>query len=374
LSEHELQKYSPSTRKIFACDRDDFKERQSAALQRRLGAIFTGKMLAYEIGVHPDTVMNWVSGRSTMDGSAIESVSAFFAARGDYGFLPELFNGARPNRVPARDLLQADRCLWFTGEGAAQEAPLGHARFVRDALKIESDVDDFAGYAIRNLGWVECLARSDGRVGLRFAEATADPAAVIRARDWLQSAGQTAQAPEITVWRNGDWHYSSSVPISDAARMLDRVGVSVAFNQMAERDWVMERLPISAIESPGMKSLLAAYNEGAGLAKAALQLGLMNMSSLLTVEGSNVTSIWIGPGLGLPNELFLNRNVLDRPDRNYASLVHYHILEAASDGPTFYRLDIEIMGRRRRYERLAVRDQQNLVMTSTRLLQQGMAA
>ena len=365
---------SPSERKQFATNRPDFRERQSVALRRRLDAGLSGKSLAYGIGVHPDTVMNWVNGRSTMDGAAIAAVDAFFSARGDPGFLSEVFKPAEPRKELKRSTMSADHCLWFTGEGMAHDAPFGHAEYVRDALHITSTPDDLPEYAIRNLNWVECVIRSDGRVGLRYAANIAEPAAIIRAREWILAEGQNATEVEVSVWREGDWSHYRSMPVSDVARLLDRTGVTSAFNRMSERDWDVTRLPMNSVRESKIATLISDVEQGVDAAKAASRLGVMETSSILSVDGENVVSLWIGPKLGLPTDLLVNRNVLDRSDHNYASLVHYHILEAMKEGPTFYRLDIEIVGRRHHYERVAIPQGPNLVITSARLLDEGVAA
>lgn len=365
---------SASERKHFATDRPGFRERQSAALRWRLDAGITGKSLAYGIGVHPDTVMNWVNGRSTMDGTAIAAVDAFFSSRGDPGFLTEIFQPTEPRKEPTRSTMSADRCLWFTGEGMAHDAPFGHADFVCEALHITSLPDDLPGYAIRNLGWVECVVRSDGRIGLRYAVDIAEPAAVIRARDWILTEGGNATEVEASVWQNGEWVHYSSMPLSDMARLLDRASVTASFDRMSEHYWNVARLPLDSLIKSAMTSLITNAKEGSNAVQVAFKLGVMDTSSIFSIDGENVVSLWIGPKLGLPAELLVHRNVLDRTDRNYAALVHHHVLEAVREGPTFYRLDIDIVGRRRHYERVAVRQGPNLVITSSMLLEQGVAA
>lgn len=369
-----MRKYSPSKRNMFATDRNGFRQRQSAALQRRLRTAITGKMLAYEIGVHPDTVMNWVNGRVTMDGAAIEALDAFFSARAAPGFLAELYGRAATPTGAVHANFSSDRCLWFTGEGAIHEAPAGHAQFVRDILKISSAPQDLPAYAIRNLGWVECLVRSDGRIKLRYASTAADPAATARARDWLVSEGQNVMAVDLTIWRDRDWEHHSPATVSDAAAVLDRASLAGSFDRIAERDWTVEQLPLDKVKSPAIASLIAAVKQGAQVVETAASLRLMDTSALFGVEKNDVTSLWIGSKLLVPIKLFVNRNVLDRPDRNYAALIHHHVLEAVKKGPTFYRLDIEIMGQRRRYERVALPQGHNLVITSVKLLRQGVAA
>ncbi len=365
---------SASTRNIFGSDHDNFRERQSKALLRRVGAGITGKVVARALDVHPDTVMNWVNGRVTMDGAAIEALNAFFSAKGDHGFLTEVYAQPDVAREPKRAAFVDDLCLWFTDEGATHEAPTGHAQFVREALNISATAEDLPAYAIRNLGWIECLARPDGRIGLRYAATAADPAAAARARDWLVSESPNVAAVDLAIWRDGDWEYCWSATVSDAAGLLSRAGIAGSFGRFAICDWTVERLPLDNVKGAAMASLIAAFKQGTEAAKAVGSLGLFNMSSFFGVQGSNVTSLWIGSKLLVPIKLFANRNVLDRPDHNYAALIHHHVLESVKEGPTFYRLDIEIMGKQRRYERIALPQGRDLVVTSTKLLGQEVAA
>lgn|GEM_PF-3066824 len=362
---------SGSKRKVFGTDRAGFRERQGAALRRRLNTGFTGKMLAKSLGVHPDSVMNWLHGRVTMDGGALAAVNAFFMAHGDYSFLGEIYGQGAALRPWGTAPFPADLCLWFTDGGAVHEAPTGHARFVQDVLDVSAAPDDLASYAIRNLGWIECLVRSDGRTRLRYALLVADPKAATRARDWLLSAGQFATDIEIAVWRDGEWESVSPAGILDAARILDRASVATSLDRIAECDWTVERLNVEGIEFPGLAQVVGSVKQGAEPLKTIAGLGLMDTSSLFAIDSGNVTSLWIGPTLGLPNEEFVGRNVLDRSDRNYAALIHCHVLQAIREGLTFYRLNIEISGRKRHYERVAFPQGSNLVVTSTRLLETG---
>jgi len=328
-------------------------------------------MVAYALGVHPDTVMNWAKGRAAMDGASIASMDAYFTARGDPHFLADLYGRGVALRPREPGVLSGDYCLWFTHSGALHEAPKGHARYLRDTLRISAAPDDLAAYAIRNLGWIECLVRSDGRTALRYAPRAVSPKAAGRAHDWILSAWQFVAAVELTMWRDGRWERSSPTTVSDTAREFHRARVAASMTCIAERNWTVERLPLEAVRKPKMASLLASVRQGSDAVKAVTSLGLMDTSSMFAVDGSNVTSLWIGPGLDLPTEIFVGRNVLDRPDHNYAGLIHHHVLQAVTEGPTFYRLNIEIAGRRRHYKRVAVSRGRDLVLTSSRVLEQG---
>lgn len=70
---------------------ESFRQRQSSALQRRLASGLTAKQMAYAIGVHADTILNWAHGYSTMSGDAIEAVNDFFESVVDWQFIAEIY-------------------------------------------------------------------------------------------------------------------------------------------------------------------------------------------------------------------------------------------------------------------------------------------
>ncbi len=109
--------------------REDFRDRQRRALQRRLDSTgLTAKQVAYAIGIHADTFLNWANGYSTMNGAAIEAVDEFFQSLGDWNFIAEIYGdlGVR-RRMRAEQLEKQARQLredaaWLSGraaEGAA---------------------------------------------------------------------------------------------------------------------------------------------------------------------------------------------------------------------------------------------------------------
>lgn len=104
-----------------------------------------------------------------------------------------------------------------------------------------------------------------------------------------------------------------------------------------------------------------------------VQAGRLGTSSLLWIKGdTDVVSLYIGKDLGLPVDRFAYRNVLDRDDTRYAALVYQHVTECVQEGPTFYHLEIDIAGRRRRYRRLALpfsSGERQMVLTTSQLLE-----
>ena len=106
-----MQKNFASRPNIFRVKPEDFRARQIDALQKRLDRGMTAKTIAYAIGVHGDTFLNWAHGRSTMDGPTIESLDNYFASIGDWGFIGEIYGeiGVRRRRQAIQLEKQAAR-------------------------------------------------------------------------------------------------------------------------------------------------------------------------------------------------------------------------------------------------------------------------
>jgi hypothetical protein len=74
----------------------EFKKLFANALRRRLHPN-TGlhrDQLAYALGVHAESVKNWLRGESCPDGGTVSACINFFARTGDHAFLQELFPDA----------------------------------------------------------------------------------------------------------------------------------------------------------------------------------------------------------------------------------------------------------------------------------------
>ncbi len=365
-----MKKSWASRHNTLGADSDRFIDRQVAALRQRLIGELSRKMLAREIGVHPHTVANWANGHSTMDGEAIAVVNEFFRSNGSQGFIDDLYGPARSRSHLIVGLNSTDICLWFADDGAMHEAPAGHGKFVRDAIRISALAADLSEYAIRNLGWIECLLRTDGRARIRLCPSAATPAAAARARDWfLNSGGQHATVVEMWAWNEGKWKQIACPSVSDAIRSLDRAGVVASFNRISERNWVVERLSLDDLPESPVAAVIAAARQGADPIETLGRLGLMGTSSIFSTANGEIVSCHIGAQLDIPIDDFVNRNVLDRYDREYGAFVHHFVSEAMTEDITYYRnKGVQIDGRFRNWESVAIKNGPTGVVTTTRLL------
>lgn len=347
-----------------------FEQRFADALRRRLypNTALRLKQMAHDLGYSEDTLARWLRGEHRVYAAAAEDVDRYFAARhGDTDFLREVL------RLPqaARRSRDGDVCLWIT-EGAIHQAAAGHATFVRMSLGLSPGTDqDIVRYVVVNLGWIAGTARADGRVEFRYSARSVDPQAARRMRDWLLA--QAGEAGEVRVIGAGPsgWEEPVSLSVSEAVRLLDRWAVRRRIGELlGETNWRVMREPIDGPLPPGLREVLGGVEDPIAACAAAGRLGT---SSLFWVKGeAEVVSLYIGRDLGLPVDRFAFRNVLDRDDPAYAALVYHHVVESLRLGPTLYRLDIDIAGRRRHYRRLAVpfdSGDRRIVLTTSQLLE-----
>jgi hypothetical protein len=350
-----------------------FEQRFAAALRRRLfpHTALRVKQMAYELGYSEDTVQRWLRGDHRVYAGAAEDVDRYFSRyHGDSQFLREVLDLARVDPGPRVD----DLCLWIT-EGAVHQAPAGHALFARSALGLSAGIEqDVVRYAVANLGWIACLARADRRLEIRFSPKTLDPQAARRLRDWLLTDGRTIAEVRAIGLGSAGWSEATIFSVSEAVRFLDRWAVRVTLRQtLGEANWTVQREHLDSEGQAEFRTFLTALAPAEDPMAACVRAGRMGTSSLLWIKGeSDVVSLYIGTDLGLPIDRFAYRNVLDRDDPRYAALVYQHMTECVKEGPTFYHLEIDIAGRRRRYRRMALpfnAGDRQMVMTTVQLLE-----
>ena len=346
-----------------------FEQRFAEALRRRLypNSALRVKQMAHELGYSEDTIARWLRGDHRVFAGAAEDVDRYFAERhADPNFLREVLNLQRLEST-RRD---ADLCLWFT-EDALHRAPAGHSLFARDALGLSAGIDqDLVRYAVSNLGWVAGTARADGRFVFRYAPKTVDPQTARRLRDWLLSEGRDLSEVRATPLTATGWGEERVMSVSEAVRFLNRWAVRLRMNDLlGEANWTVVREDPYGADLPQFRAMLAAQDKMA----ACLEGGRLGSSSLLWLKNeTDLVSLYIGEDLGLPVDRFACRHVLDRDDPRYAALVYHHVLESAQVGPTLYRLEIEIAGRRRHYRRLALPFRQGdrrMILSTSQLLE-----
>ncbi len=257
--------------------------------------------------------------------------------------------------------------LWITETGV-QPVNQGHAEYARKSLGLRDSGQDFCLFTVRNFGWIEASVSADGHATLRYSEAGVSTDALEATTEWLKSSGavhvtRRYETPE-------GWTEEAS-GVSDAAQSLSRL---IASRQPPRADWTVERIALPELRRPDFIELVKMSREGDDATAGAAHLKLLDTASIFSVDGSNVVSLWCGPRLGIPKHV--GRNVLDRPerDRPYAALVRRRVIEAQSEGATLYNLAVDIDGKRRTYQSLAINCGGGRVISCADLSEEARAA
>jgi hypothetical protein len=87
-----MSKALPGNRKMFGVNRVDFLTTQKRALREALRQTrLTPQEIAYALGAHGDTFLNWVNGKGRLDPAAIDPLDKLFCSVGYYQFFPDMF-------------------------------------------------------------------------------------------------------------------------------------------------------------------------------------------------------------------------------------------------------------------------------------------
>jgi transcriptional regulator with XRE-family HTH domain len=353
--------------------RPEFYERFADAIRRRL-APNTGlhlKQLAGAINVSDDTLVRWSRGQTRITAEALGNLAEFFRKRGDKSFLAEIYGDLVPpigpdltqlraiiqeasRQLSAAEAMPSDVCYWVTDDGAMHHAPAGHREFARRILRFPAHLDsDYSIYAMRTLGWIALTMRSNETSAvIRYARDSIDPLAAARLCEYLLSQSKRGlESAHRFVDIDRHWVAAArtdAVTAADALAQAARIATSGA-------KWDVTRHSLEAARRPIFEELLKSYNNAEPLWAAALRLGISASCSVLRVEEGNVTSLMVGPGLGLRPEKRVGRNVMEWANTGYAKVVRDRSI-AARQQPVYQHNDVPIDGMRCRYETLALPD------------------
>jgi hypothetical protein len=231
-------------------------------------------------------------------------------------------------------------------------------------------------YVMRNLGWIAITLRADRMVTLAYSDLAVDPAAARCTRDWLVAQRDGIASVRRHVEIDGQWIEAAHPNLASASAALEVLPAMRP--RRPDFKWSIERLPLEAIRSKPVGTMLAASRltkrEPGRLSRIASQLGLLDTSAVFRVEGDSVTTLWTGPRLGVDGPSVMGRNVRERADLRYAEMVRLHTLGAVEepDG-TYHHNIVSIDGRGYDYVRLALaepmdRNGTHLVLTTTEIL------
>jgi transcriptional regulator with XRE-family HTH domain len=348
----------------------EFCERFAEALRVRLypNSTLHLKQLAAGISRSEHSISRWWHGESRPLAEDIDRMASFFARRGDSGFLAEIFGpGASAETISDERLIEFFRKLmasaaaaeretaqqlWFDADGAMTAAPLGHARFAASVLGMPMS-GDLVRYAISMLGWIAVTAPTDGPLVIRHDGRRIAPLAAERLCEWLRTVRAKTASVRRQVHLEKKWIDAEHDSLESAACAIERV----AFILRAPRKrWTITELPLDAVAHPVLRNLLTVYRRAPDkIIHAAADMGAFTMSGVFRVTGNEVISHHVAtefPDLDpLQNE---GKNVLSRPDTDYAVMVWARMLKTKRQGASFHDLSGSVNNCNVRYLNLAL--------------------
>ena len=349
----------------------EFHERFAEALRVRLHPNTTLhlKQLAAAVSRSEHTISRWWHGESRPLAEDIDRLAAFFAMRGDRGFLAAVYDETKTAVEDVSDarLLEffrklmtgtvgaeseAEKHFWFDAEGAMSPAPLGHARFAASVLGMPM-AGDLVRYAVGMLGWIAVTVSAAGTIAIRHDGRHIAPLAAERLCEWLRAAcGRTAQIRR-HVHIDKEWIDAQHDSPELAAAAIERVAFIV---RAPRKRWSVTELGLDTVSHPRLKNLLAVYRRAPDkIIHAAADMGAFTMSGVFRVNGEEVISQHVATGFPdldpLHNE---GQNVLSRPDTDYAVMVWARMIKTKRQGATFHDLSGSVNNYNVRYLNLAL--------------------
>ncbi len=326
------------------------------AIARRLlpNSELTMKALARASGYSEATIRRARNGETEhIDAEMLFALSEVFARRGDNDFLVEIFG--IPIATP--HLEGGDLCYWVTEDGVVNAAPFGHARFVRDALRLgPEDAFDAVAYGIRAMGWIEITIRANGRLTLRRHLINAAADAGRRTAGWLTEQARTFSEIEILSLQGDSWSRRRYDTIRAAAQSLAAPAGDTVTDHLSVHI-ATERLSFNHIADPVQIAALRQWNgpqtDVDALMRAIAAAGGAGNFSLLRKEEESYTLLTLGAANRLRHDL-AGRSLRLLRDQNYVDLVEQQFDTLPAEGARFDDLDIHATTDRGGYRRLAL--------------------
>ncbi len=338
----------------------EFRERFAEALRVRLhpNSTLHLKQLAAGISRSEHTISRWWHGESRPLAEDIDRLAAYFAKRGDHGFLAAVYNEPK---IAADDVSDArliqffrklmndaansatagertpDCNLWFNSDGGMATAPEGHENYVAAALGMPLS-GNLIRYAIGVLGWIAVTLRADGQMAISHDGRRIAPLAAVRVCEWLHAYGDKASGVERSVHMDGRWIEAYHDTADLAAFALEKIAVIV---RAPRRRWQVTQLPLGDVRKyPLLADLLRVHNETPDrVIHAAANKGAFTVSGVFSVDAEDVTTHHVATQFhDLEPHLIEGKNVLSRPDTDYAVMVWARILKAKKEGAILHEL------------------------------------
>lgn len=334
------------------------RQRLAAALDRRIGPgkSVSQKVAAAGVGRSADTIGRWMRDEVAAPVDGIAELDRFFAARGDFDLLAEVFPEMatrRPAAVPA-----GDRAFVISDDGHMVAAPHGPAQHVREVLRLHPAAQvDAPVYALRMLGWVELTARTDGRLIIRKAVGVS-PEAARRAAAWLAEQGRAWLDIEIRTLQGEAWATRRYDTLRAAVAALEAAAANVDLADQISTSIRAARLNPDTMADPAQVALRRAWcGRAAPLDSMLAELRTLpghERASLLRRDDDGWTVVSAGPGTCLRRDLD-GRRLADMRDQVYGDMVAAQLDAVMAEGqPALHDLAIRTRFDGGAYRRLAL--------------------
>jgi sarcosine oxidase delta subunit len=237
--------------------------------------------------------------------------------------------------------------LWFTADGVLATSADGHADYARRALPSPATPEDIVTQALAQFGWIAVTVRPDGGMLVRHDGRKLAQLAAERLCDWLTERGDRGSLARRAVHIEGRW-----VEVADdtVTHVITAIADLAIITRSQRRPWTIEQLPLDAIEDPRLLELLRIHGETPDkIIHRAAAIGAFTTSGVLRVDGEDVISLHAPTAFALDHQAIEGRNVLARPDADYALMIKERVLRTKREGPLYFDLIGSIGNRFVRY-------------------------
>jgi len=374
----------------------DFHDRFVEAIRRRIypNTSLHLKQLAGEIGRSESSVTRWWRGDTRILAEDLERIALYFSARGDQSFVREIFltellEPDAPDRAELARLLRRmldtlgpaapaagvpEARFWVTDKGAIVPAPEGLAAYAARTLRLPPDGGDLLRYATGIVGWIAVTIDADRSIAVRHDGRQVAPLAAEGLCNWLRQQHAAVSGVMRSIQIDGKWLEARHDTVDRAIEALEKVAFIV---RKPRRKWTVNRLPLDDIRNERLKRLLQIHRETPEqLIHRAAEIGAFTDSSMCSIEGENVISLYVAPKYLISREALEGQNIMAIPDTDYAMMVRARILQARREGPIYCDLSGTVNDENLHYLNLAIPEPgpHGKVLTSTVILEREIVA
>jgi hypothetical protein len=250
-------------------------------------------------------------------------------------------------------------------------APQGHASYAARVLRLPpTGPADPVEAALRLRGWIAVAIRPNDAVVVRHDGRKIAVRAVERVCDWLVENVDPTALVTRAIHVDGGWVESEPEPPASVIAAIEQAALIFA---RPRRPWIIKRLSIDTVEDARLQELLRiSRREPDKIIHAAAMIGALTTSSVVRVVGDNVIVHYVATAFDASHRATEGRNVLARPDTDYALMIRSRMLLTSREGPTYHELSGTVDNKYVRYLNLALPEAApgNRVLTSSVLLEE----